>query len=92
MPASAPPLEITVVHEGRGGRVEIEERRYAIEHINGGRFCIHFPDGNRHARLGQHLQALMALQASEPTRWHVENRSRKYAPRDAVNRDKDQST
>ena len=70
--------------------MEIEGRRYAIEHIDAGRFCIHFPDGNRHARLGQHLQVLMALQAREPTRWHVENRSRKYAPREAVAPDKEQ--
>lgn len=66
-----------VVHEGRGGYVEIGGRRYPIEHVEGGRFVIHFPAGHRHARRAEDRAALERLARSDPARWVVEHRSRK---------------
>jgi hypothetical protein len=57
---------VTVVHEGRGGYVEVDGRRYAIEHIEGGRFCIQRP--SRHA---SDREALEALCRSEPEKWSL---------------------
>ncbi len=59
-----------IVHEGRGGYVELEGERYAIEHVADGRFCIHVPRGGRAA----HVEALMRLAAEDPTRWTIERR------------------
>jgi hypothetical protein len=66
-----------VVHEGRGGYIEIEDKRYVIEHVEGGRFCVHFPSGHRHAQLEEHLEALRQLVREEPTKWAIEDRSRR---------------
>ena len=65
-----------IVHEGRGGFIEIEGKRYVIEHVEEGRFCIHYPGGHRHARLAQHLEALLQLVRDQPQNWAIEDRSR----------------
>lgn len=66
---------VTVVHEGRGGYVEIRGRRYVIEHVEGGRFCIHFPSGRR----ASDLEALEVLCASEPEKWWIERQPSRTA-------------
>jgi len=68
---------LTIVHEGRGGYIDIEGCRYPIEHIEGGRFCIHFPSGHRHARRDAHLLALQQRVLADPEKWAIEDRSKK---------------
>jgi hypothetical protein len=63
-----------VVHEGRGGYIELEGVRYNIEHIEVSCFAIHFPCGNRHKFLQSHLDQLTAFAESREPRWYVENR------------------
>ncbi len=58
-----------VVHEGRGGYVELEGTRYPMEHVGEGRFEIHFPNGQRHARLAEHRAALERLVRIEKERF-----------------------
>lgn len=70
-------LATKVVHEGRGGYVEVDGYRYPIEHIEGGRFAIHFPAGNRSRKRDEHHRALIALCESAPERWFIESRRRK---------------
>ncbi len=73
-----------IVHEGRGGYVEIEGARYPIDHVSEGRFVIQFPAGNRHPRRDAHRAALAALVAHDPEKWALEDRSRaarRAAPR-----------
>lgn len=65
-----------VVHEGRGGYVEIEERRYPIEMAEGGRFCIHFSGAGRNESWQQDLAALEELVRQEPEKWAIERRTR----------------
>jgi len=71
-----------IVHEGRGGHIELDGRRYAIEHVEGGRFCIHFPSGNRHAHRARDRGALERLVRDDPTKWTIDDRSRKPARRE----------
>jgi len=66
-----------IVHEGRGGYIEIDGKRYVIELVEGGRFCIHYPSGHRHAKRGAHLEALRQLVRDEPTRWAIDDRTRR---------------
>jgi hypothetical protein len=66
-----------IVHEGRGGYVEIDDRRYPIEHVEGGRFAIAFPAGHRHAGRAHDREALEALVAAEPEKWTLDDRSRR---------------
>lgn len=66
-----------VVHQGRGGYVEIDGKQYAIEMIAGGQFCIHFPCGHRHSKLKQHLIALMALAEANPN-LYIESRTKLF--------------
>jgi hypothetical protein len=62
-----------IVHEGRGGYVAIDDARYPIDHVDGGRFAIHFPAGNRAgARRDVHLVALVELCAADPQKWALE--------------------
>lgn len=68
--------EVTIVHEGRGGYVEVGGRRYALEHVEGGRFLIHFPSGNRTSARASDLEALEALCRAEPARWRIERHDR----------------
>lgn len=75
MPESSGGMRI--VHEGRGGYIEIDGKRYVIEHVEGGRFCIHYPSGHRHANRGAHLHALLRLVAEEPTKWEIDDRTRR---------------
>ena len=63
--------EIKVVHEGRGGYVELEGRRYTIDHVEGGCFCIHFPNGHRHKSLQDHFVRLTAFAESRDPKWYV---------------------
>jgi len=70
-------LETRVVHQGRGGYVEVEGTRYPIEHIEGGAFSVSFPGKNRHRRLAQHLEALEALARAEPGKWAIERRGKR---------------
>jgi hypothetical protein len=72
------PLEISVVHEGRSGFIQIGTYRYTILAEQGGRFTVFFPDGNRHKHLLQHLQLLHAYCDKQTPAWFVENKSRKY--------------
>ena len=72
--STAPTLsvgDLQVVHEGRGGHIAIGVHRYAIEHIEGGCFAIHFPGGQRHARLTAHRNLIEALVKSDPAKWHL---------------------
>jgi hypothetical protein len=63
---------VTVVHEGRGGYVEVDGRRYVIEHVQGGRFCIHVPSGRRTRERASDLEALEALCRSESEKWSID--------------------
>jgi len=67
---------VRIVHQGRGGHVEIEGARYPIDHVSEGRFVIQFPAGNRHPRRDAHRAALAALVADDPEKWALEDRSR----------------
>ena len=59
-----------IVHEGRGGYIELDDRRYPIEHVEGGRFTIHYAAGK--APVVQHLAALERLVEREPEKWALE--------------------
>jgi hypothetical protein len=63
---------VTVVHEGRGGYVEVDGRRYVIEHVEGGHFCIHVTSGRRTRQRASDLEALEALRKSEPEKWSID--------------------
>jgi len=78
--SESPREAVSVVHQGRGGHVELEGRRYAIEHVQDGGFCIHFPCGHRHARLARHLAILTRFALTQNPPWQVINRSRLHAP------------
>jgi hypothetical protein len=67
-------LSLRVVHEGRGGYVELDERRYPIELVEGGRFCIHFSGHPRDPQRARHLAALEQLVRDEPQKWAIERR------------------
>ena len=67
---------VTVVHEGRGGYVEVDGRRYLIEHVEGGHFDIHVPSGHRTKKRASDLEALEALCRSEPEKWSIERHDR----------------
>jgi hypothetical protein len=54
-----------IVHQGRGGYVEIARRQYAIEHVEGGRFVIHVPARTPAADRA----ALELLVAGDPMKW-----------------------
>ena len=71
-------LELEIVHEGRGGHVDVDGARYPIEHLEEGRFSIAFPAGNRRD-LRAHLDRLVRLVAEQPGRWTIENRSKRAA-------------
>lgn len=77
--AAVPALDI--VHEGRGGFIAIGTCRYPIEHIEDGRFCIHFPAGQRHRQRDMHLLALQKLLRDEAPKWQLEDRSKAKPPR-----------
>lgn len=76
-PRRSPPPEARIVHEGRGGHIEIEGCRYAIEAMQDGHFCIHFPNGQRHPRRALHLAALTQLAEAQEPSWRVENKCRR---------------
>jgi hypothetical protein len=59
-----------VVHQGRGGYIQIDATRYDIEHIEGGRFSIRF-----HGCNDEHRRAIEALIASEPDKWWLDRPS-----------------
>jgi len=67
-------LELSVHHVGRGGHIQIENRTYAIEHVDQGHFSIYFPNGNRPS-LQSHLDALHKFALRQAPKWCVENRS-----------------
>lgn len=57
-----------IVHEGRGGYIELDDARYPIEHVAAGCFVIHAP-----ARApGAHREALQALVRAEPQKWSLD--------------------
>lgn len=64
-----------IVYEGRGGYIEIDGKRYIIEHVEGGRFCIHYPSGHRHAKRGADLEQLLRLVRDEPAKWTIDDRT-----------------
>lgn len=65
-----------VVHQGRGGYIEIEDRRYPIEMGEGGRFSIHFSQPPRRRTAEADLAALEALVQQFPEKWALERRRR----------------
>lgn len=65
-----------IVHEGRGGYIELGDKRYVIEHVEGGRFAIHFPSGHRHAGRAADLKALRRLVREQPATWALDDRTR----------------
>lgn len=67
-----------IIHEGRGGHIEYDGYNYDIEHIDGGHFSIHFPSGNNHNNLQEHLDVLKELADSKEPKWYVENKSNNY--------------
>jgi hypothetical protein len=67
---------VRIVHEGRSGYIEIEGRRYVIEHVEGGRFCVYFPSNNRRALRAGDLAMIEQLVRDEPAKWSIEHRSR----------------
>ena len=62
---------VKVVHEGRGGYVELDGFRYTIDHVEGGVFCIQFPSGNKHTRLALHRVELTVFAESRDPKWYV---------------------
>ena len=68
---------LRIVHEGRGGYIELGGHRYLIEHVEGGRFFIHYPSGNRSPSRDGHLATLEALCAAEPEKWRIERHDRR---------------
>ncbi len=72
------PADIKLVHNGRSGYVEYAGQQYVIEQVGAGHFCIHFPSGNRHNKLQQHLDALRTFARAQTPEWYVENSSRNY--------------
>lgn len=64
--------EIKIVHEGRGGYVELDGYCYTIDHVAEGRFCIHFPSGNKHGSLQNHFERLKAFADSRSPKWYLE--------------------
>jgi len=71
------PAEPKILHEGRGGYIELDGLRYAIEHVADGRFCIHFPSGNRSKKCDAHFATLTALCRANPEKWSIEQRNRR---------------
>ena len=69
--------KIKVVHQGRGGYVELDGKRYDIEMFASG-FAIHFPCGHRHSKLQDDVDQLEEFASQRDPVWCVENRSRKY--------------
>ena len=67
---------MNVVHQGRGGYIEIDGCQYPIELLQGGHFCILFPNKQRHRNSQQHLDALAAFARAQQPAWSVENRSK----------------
>lgn len=65
-----------IVHEGRGGYIELDGQRYPIEHVEGGRFCVYFPEDQRSPKYVDHLEALERLVGEQPEKWALETRSR----------------
>jgi hypothetical protein len=63
-----------IVHEGRGGYIELDDRRYPIEHVEGGHFTIHYIAG-KHS-VAEHLAALERLVDAEPDKWALETKRR----------------
>ena len=55
--------QIEIVHEDRGGHVELEGYRYSIKMLASGHFSIASPNGNRHNRLQSHLKQLIEFAA-----------------------------
>jgi predicted Zn-ribbon and HTH transcriptional regulator len=62
-----------IVHEGRGGYIELDERKYPIEHVEGGHFSIHYVAG-KHPN-PEHLAALKQLVLEHPEKWAIEMRA-----------------
>lgn len=56
-----------IVHQGRGGYIELDDRRYPIEHVEGGHFSIHYVAGKN--PIAEHLAALQRLVDAEPGKW-----------------------
>lgn len=63
--------QITVVHEGRGGYVEVEGYRYPIALEEGGRFTIFFSGRGRKA---EHLPLLEQFCQAQNPPWAVEKK------------------
>jgi hypothetical protein len=68
-------LRPRIVHQGRGGYIELDGERIPIEHVEGGRFAIHLPR-DQHPRRDQHRAALERLVEAEPETWTIEERGR----------------
>lgn len=73
MKENAKVTEIKVVHEGRGGYVEVEGCRYPIALEDGGRFTIFFSGRGHQA---SHLPLLEQFCQAQNPPWAVEQRKR----------------
>jgi uncharacterized protein (DUF2345 family) len=65
-----------IVHEGRGGYIELDGERYVIEHVEAGQFCIHASNGSRTSKRQEQLEQLRQLARDEPERWTLQERTR----------------
>lgn len=65
-------IDPKIVHQGRGGYIEVDGFKYQIEHIHDGHFCIHFPSGNRHDKLGDHFKELEKIAQAHAPQWYIE--------------------
>lgn len=59
-------VAIRIVHEGRGGHVEVDGVRHPLEHVGDGRFVIHVP------RTSPLRRAIEAFVAEDPGRFAIE--------------------
>ncbi|NRR28660.1 hypothetical protein HSX11_00365 [Oxalobacteraceae bacterium] len=60
-----------IVHEGRGGYVELAGHRFNIEHVDAGHFCISLPRGVQVAP--ELMDALKVFAAAQDPSWYVED-------------------
>ena len=81
--------KIEIVHQGRGGHLIYDGYEYAIELVEAGHFCIHFPSGHRHGKLQEHLIALEDFAERQDPKWFVEGRGRALIDEGCEGNDRD---
>ncbi len=68
---------IQVHHEGRGGYLSVDGRRYVIELVGDGRFTIHVPGRTRDAQRRSDLDALRTWVLSRSETWCIDEGPRR---------------